>query len=64
MSYGQERRNLQQLTHLIAKTSFQMIRTLKYLSKNNLRTFQAQNREIFKNSQLQTNSTASYEKRV
>ncbi len=33
-----------------------------YESKNNLRTFQADNREILRKSQLQTNFTGSYKK--
>ncbi len=35
-----------------------------YKSKNNLRTFQAENRIEFKNSELQTKLTCSYEERV
>ncbi len=57
MSDGKVSQNLQQLLQLIAKTGF---KNISYESKDNLRTFQAENRV----SQLQTNFTRSYQKRV
>ncbi len=59
MSDGQEGQTLQQLIPLIAK------RFPNYCKgKKNLRTFQAENRGIFENSQLQINFNGSYKKRV
>ncbi len=55
MSDGQKSQNLQQLPQLRAKTSVQII--IK------VRTFQAENGGMFKNSQLQTNFTGCYIKK-
>ena len=56
MSEGQGSQTLKQLTQLIAKK----LHNCK--NKNNLKTFQAENRGIFKSSQLQINFTGSYKK--
>ncbi len=55
---GQKIGNLQQ----VSNTANIKSSTKLYRSKNNLRTFQANNWEIFKNSQLQNKFTASYKK--
>ena len=54
---GQGSQTLQQLTQRIAKRL-----PNKCKSKKNLRTFQPENRGIFKNSQLQINFTGSDKK--
>ncbi len=51
--------NLLTSIQLIAKKA-----TKEFPSKDNLGIFQAKNRRIFKNSQLQTNSSGSNKKRV
>ncbi len=52
MSDGEESESLQPFTQLIAKSD---LRPSYYKSKNHLITFQPEDREMFKNSQLQTN---------
>ncbi len=55
MSDGQEGSYLNQSTQLIAKKASKSLS-----SRNNLKTFQAENRGIFENSQLQIKFTGSY----
>ncbi len=58
MSDGQESQTLQKLPLLIAKKASKHGKI-----KNSLRRFQAENRGIFKNSQLQINFTGFYKKK-